>query len=288
MDQLFFYRAFMLVSGVTRRPNALGVFGRVLKSYDAIRPANMERFDPSLITQVLNEAGKDYMTACRNHVVLNMTSRVKKAFVVFLDDAYPAMKAKDKWKLARRLINRLSLRATLEDEPGVWESLTHPVALEQRGPASSYIAQQRSSGRVYLSTSHTVPAGSRKSGGSTFHGCATSRSTWRTRKSASSPCFLYLLSTLSTCTSPQPFSTISSRGSGRPTPCFFQIPAPRRIFTPTQGRGGRGSSGWKRSSGRSSKGCSRGTLSRMRTELPSRSAGPASSLGGRKRRRRTL
>ena len=107
----------------------------------------METFDPSLITQVLNEAGREYLTACQNHVVLNMTGRVKKAFRLFLDDEYPDMRAPDKWKLVRHFIDRLSQRSTTQEEEAVWNSLRDPVQPELRESASTYMAEQEAAHR---------------------------------------------------------------------------------------------------------------------------------------------
>ncbi len=62
MDQMFFCRAFILIAGVTRKENSFGIFGATLHEYDRQRPAGLERFDPAMITQVLIEAGRDYLT----------------------------------------------------------------------------------------------------------------------------------------------------------------------------------------------------------------------------------
>ena len=41
------------------------------------------RFNCRHVPQMLNYAGKDYLVACQNHVVLNISSRVRKAFSIF-------------------------------------------------------------------------------------------------------------------------------------------------------------------------------------------------------------
>ena len=57
-------------------------------------------------------------------------------------DAYPDMRAPDKWKLARHFIDRLSLRSTAGEEEAVWNSLRDPVEQGLREPASTYMAGQ--------------------------------------------------------------------------------------------------------------------------------------------------
>ena len=142
MNQTFFYRAFTVVSGSRRNEAATEVFGKALEKYESMRPPNMERFNPHLVTQVLNEAGTEYLTACKNHVVLSLTARVRKGFLKVLEDEYPGMRAPDKKKLTKHLIDRLSRRSTAEEEEAVWNSLRDPVNRDLRGPASTYMARE--------------------------------------------------------------------------------------------------------------------------------------------------
>ncbi len=124
MDQTFFYRSFILMAGVTRKENSLGIFGATFHEYDRQRPAGLEHFDPAMISQILNEAGRDYLTACQNCVVLNMTSRARKAFRAFLDNLDGnEMRAPDKHELCNHYVRRMSRETRAVDEAAVWDSL---------------------------------------------------------------------------------------------------------------------------------------------------------------------
>ncbi len=120
MDQTFFYSAFILMARITRKENSLGIFGAALHEYDRQRPAGLERFDPAIISQILNKAGRDYLTACQNCTLLNMTSQARKAFWIFLDnlDGNGDMRAPNKHKLYNHYMRRMS------QETGGWELWT--------------------------------------------------------------------------------------------------------------------------------------------------------------------
>ena len=79
LDQTYFYAAFTLVAG-SRNPDAVQKFGLAYVEYQRLRPPDMQRFDYMNVNQLLNESAKEHMVACKNHVVLNISTRVCKAF----------------------------------------------------------------------------------------------------------------------------------------------------------------------------------------------------------------
>ena len=57
-----------------------------------------DRFNCRHVPQMLNYAGKDYQVACQNHVVLNISSRVGKAFSIFSTNLSQKFKNDDRKK----------------------------------------------------------------------------------------------------------------------------------------------------------------------------------------------
>eukprot|EP00835_Amoeboradix_gromovi_P005444 NODE_510_length_7452_cov_0.223990.p5 type:complete len:100 gc:universal NODE_510_length_7452_cov_0.223990:3732-3433(-) len=61
----------------------------------------MQIFDYEYVNQLLNEATKEYLVACKNHVVLNISARVGKAFKADLKALPQQFKAPDRNKIIR-------------------------------------------------------------------------------------------------------------------------------------------------------------------------------------------
>ena len=115
LDQSFFYAAFTSMAGA-EKAETMEMFGEALQDYNHLRPQNMERFDYRHVNQMLNYAGKDYMINCRNHVVLNISARVRKAFKLLFQSLPQQFKAED-WEKARHcFMRRMSRKAGPEEE----------------------------------------------------------------------------------------------------------------------------------------------------------------------------
>jgi hypothetical protein len=138
MDQTFFYRAFTAIAGHSYAA-IMEVFGDALVGYNALRPDSMQRFDTSLITSVISYAARDYMTACRNHVVLNIWNRVKKAFKLWLLALPQQFKAADSNKITMHFMKRLNLVAGPDDESAMWNSLTKKATLSTQQAVRLYL-----------------------------------------------------------------------------------------------------------------------------------------------------
>ena len=98
LDQSFFYAAFTVMSGATWHAT-VSMFGQALQDYRAMRPPDMDVFNYRHINQMLNCTGKDYMTACTDNVVLNISARVGKAFKLFFDALPQEFRAEDRNRL---------------------------------------------------------------------------------------------------------------------------------------------------------------------------------------------
>src|SRR3569832_19001 len=94
-----------------------------LSEYNLLRPKHMEHFNYEYINQMLNYAGKDYLTACKNHVVLNISGRVGKAFKLFFKALPQKFKAEDCNKARRYFMRRMSREAGPKEEEDMWNSL---------------------------------------------------------------------------------------------------------------------------------------------------------------------
>jgi len=141
MDQTFFYRIFTTVAG------APSIFYAYYADYCALRDAawhggEADIMDTLHLPQVLNEACKTYLTAARNHVVLNLTRRVRKAFFVFLGSQDEVLRASDRHKLARYHVGLLSGTRSLDEEDDVWASLSRDVPAEFRETVTDYTRTQ--------------------------------------------------------------------------------------------------------------------------------------------------
>ncbi|GAB9476925.1 hypothetical protein Gpo141_00013984 [Globisporangium polare] len=100
LNQSPLYAAFTTVTGATRA-NTVKKFGEALKEYNYLRRPDMERVNCRHVPQMLNYAGKDYLTACKNHVVLNLSAQVGKACKVFFDALPQRFRAEDRNNVRR-------------------------------------------------------------------------------------------------------------------------------------------------------------------------------------------
>ena len=126
IDQTFLYRAHTLIATGIRKK--VYDFGDTLAEFDRLRPEGMERADFSGNLQILNEASREYLTACKNHVSLNMYSRVRKGFVCFLMARAMGvgviLKAKDRDRIARYYMRRMTRQDADADK--LWWSFPQP------------------------------------------------------------------------------------------------------------------------------------------------------------------
>ena len=138
LDQTFFYGAFTTMAG-GQKDSTIAKFGEALQDYIDLRPQNMERFHYKHVNQMLNWAGKDYMTACKNHVVLNISGRVGKAFKLFFQSLPQKFRAEDRNKARRYYMRRMTREAGPEEEDPMWQSFTRVPAPETRAAVSQYV-----------------------------------------------------------------------------------------------------------------------------------------------------
>ena len=115
LDQTYFYAAFTLVAG-SSYPDAVQKFGDAYVEYQRLRPPDMQRFDCMNVNQLLNESAKEHMVACKNHVVLNISARVCKAFKRSLLSLDQQFKASDRNKIIRYFMRRMTREGGSEDE----------------------------------------------------------------------------------------------------------------------------------------------------------------------------
>ena len=91
LNQTFLYGVVFTTMSGAKHPSTIEKLGNALLSYERLRPSDMERFDSRHLNQMLNYACADYLTACKNHVVLNISARVSKAFKYFFDALPPPL-----------------------------------------------------------------------------------------------------------------------------------------------------------------------------------------------------
>ena len=137
LDQTYFYAAFTLVAG-SSYPDAVQKFGDAYVEYQRLRPRDMQRFDRKNVNQILNESAKEFMVACKNHVVLNIAARVSKAFKRSLLSLRQQFKAPDRNKIIRYYMRRMTREGSLKDEERMWRSLTFPPSDATKAHVRTY------------------------------------------------------------------------------------------------------------------------------------------------------
>ena len=116
-----------MMAGATHAPT-VAKFGEALREYNALRPANMVRFDYKCVPQMIKYAAKEYETACENHVVENISARVVKCFNLFFDnDLTQKFTAADRNKAQRYFMGRMTREGNADDEGPMWESFSKRV-----------------------------------------------------------------------------------------------------------------------------------------------------------------
>ena len=88
---------------------------------------------------MLNYAGKDYLTACKNHVVLNISARVGKAFKLFFDALPQNFRAEDRNKARRYFMRRMTREGDPEEEEPMWASFKRVPTAETRAAVVDYV-----------------------------------------------------------------------------------------------------------------------------------------------------
>ena len=136
LDQTYFYR---LLSTVAGKPDSAAQqeFGFTIPVFEALRPHNMTRFDPRNAMQMLNYAGKGMLTACKNHVVLNISSRAAKAFKLFFKQLPQQYKAPDRNKVCSLYMR--SMERQVVDAQATWQSLSRPPTAATVSAVQAYI-----------------------------------------------------------------------------------------------------------------------------------------------------
>ena len=139
LDQTYFNMAFTLAAG-SKSSTAIQKFGEAYRQYKELRPQGMPRFDYKLVAQLLNEAAREHMVACKNHVVLNISARVKKAFKRSLLLLPQQFKAPDRNKIIKYFMRCMTLESTEGDEQLMWDSLTRVPTDATRAHVQTYTA----------------------------------------------------------------------------------------------------------------------------------------------------
>jgi hypothetical protein len=90
----------------------------------------MVRIDCEYFTQVALYAAREYLTASKNHVVLNLVMRIEKAFIPFfraLKQKFTAKKRYKVWSYDRR---RIAREVGPGAEDAIWADVTEvPTAM---------------------------------------------------------------------------------------------------------------------------------------------------------------
>ncbi|RLN94198.1 hypothetical protein BBJ28_00025223, partial [Nothophytophthora sp. Chile5] len=138
IDQSLLYAAFTTMAGGTWA-STVEKFGEALQDYEHLRPAQMKRFDYTYVNQMLNYAGKDYLTACKNHVVLTISARVGKAFKLFFDALPQDFRAEDRNRARRYFMRRMTREGGSEEEAPMWASFKRVPTAATRSAVVDYV-----------------------------------------------------------------------------------------------------------------------------------------------------
>ena len=136
LDQSFFYSIFSTIAGSKK---SVGRFAQALLLYEQVRPEGLHILDCRHITQMVNVAAKEYMEASQNHIVLNLSARVSKAFKLFFDSLAQKFLARDRNIVKKYYLKRMSREVGPEGEAPMWASLTRVPTLATRAAVSAYI-----------------------------------------------------------------------------------------------------------------------------------------------------
>ena len=140
LDQSFFSSAFTSMATCKGQHKSVKEkFRPALDEYNNVRPPQMDKFDYSDVVQMLTYAAKEYMTACKNHVVLNISSRVSKAFKLFFDGLPQKFRAVDRNKARKYYMRRHSLECGPGHERAMWDSFNDQPTEETRAAVNDYI-----------------------------------------------------------------------------------------------------------------------------------------------------
>jgi hypothetical protein len=82
IDETFLYGVFTTMAGA-RKASTIEKLCEALNDYEDLRPAGMARFDCEYVTQIVLYAAREYLSASKNHVVINLVKRIEKAFMRF-------------------------------------------------------------------------------------------------------------------------------------------------------------------------------------------------------------
>jgi hypothetical protein len=82
IDETVLYGVFTTMAGA-RKASTIEKLGEALNDYEDLHPAGMARFDCEYVAQMLLYAAREYITASKNQVVLNLVKRIEKAFMRF-------------------------------------------------------------------------------------------------------------------------------------------------------------------------------------------------------------
>ena len=117
-------------------------FGEALQVCERVRPQDIDWFHYYHVPQMLNYAGKDYMTACKNHMVFNISARVGKAFRLFFDAFPHRFRAEDRNKAKHYYMKRMSHECSAEEGEPMWQSFKRTPTEETQAAVVEYIDQR--------------------------------------------------------------------------------------------------------------------------------------------------
>jgi hypothetical protein len=79
IDETFLYGAFTTMAS-KRNASAITTLGEALNDYKHLRLAGMVKFDCEYRKAILKYATREYLTASKNHIILNLVKRIERAF----------------------------------------------------------------------------------------------------------------------------------------------------------------------------------------------------------------
>jgi hypothetical protein len=107
IDETFLYGVFMTMAGA-RKASTIEKLGEALNDYEDLRSAGMARFDYEYVAQMLIYAAREYLTASKNHVVLNLVKRIEKAFMRFFRALKQKFTARNRYNVWRYIWGRMA------------------------------------------------------------------------------------------------------------------------------------------------------------------------------------
>jgi hypothetical protein len=138
IDETSFYGAFTTMPGA-RKASTIENLGEALNDYKGLRPAGMARFDNESVEQMLLYSVREYLTAFKNHVVLNLVKPIEKAFMRLFRALKKKFTAKNRYNFGATSGGRMAREVGPGAEDAMWADVTEVPDAATRAALRAYV-----------------------------------------------------------------------------------------------------------------------------------------------------